>query len=84
MKQVWKTAFSVAVEAADMRVGDRISSKLPVNFDEQEIDSLRLNNVEIRVAGIGSEVGITTLESVGKADQPLAIGRDLQRDGVTP
>jgi len=55
---VWKKAFSVQVENGTLNVGDRISIEFPVDYDEQPIASLRLNDMDVRSAIAGQEVGI--------------------------
>lgn len=66
VKQVWKSAFSITVEAAELHVGDRIAIEFPVDFEEQAISSLRLNDADVEAAGRGVEVGISRMESLAK------------------
>jgi hypothetical protein len=58
VKQVWKPAFSVHLEASELRVGERLAIEFPVDFEEQEIASLQLNDASVALASAGSEVGI--------------------------
>ena len=46
------------MENGTLNVGDRISIECPVDFDEQPIASLRLNDVDVRTGIAGQEVGI--------------------------
>jgi hypothetical protein len=58
VKQVWKAAFSVVIESGDIIVGDRIAIELPIDFEEQAVESLRLDDADVETAGVGAEVGI--------------------------
>lgn len=58
VKQIWRNAFSIDVQEEGFQVGDRISIVLPVDFEEQNVDSIKLNNESVAVAEIGSEVGV--------------------------
>ncbi|HYT54594.1 MAG TPA: hypothetical protein VEQ38_07775 [Verrucomicrobiae bacterium] len=57
-KHVWKHAFSVVIEDAELHKNDRIAIDLHVDFDEQIVESLQINDAEVESAVIGSEVGI--------------------------
>jgi hypothetical protein len=56
--QVWKSAFSVKIEQGEIRVGDSIAVELSVDFSEQNVTSLKLNNETVEVATANCEVGI--------------------------
>jgi len=56
--QVWKTAFSVQIEANELRIGDRIAVEFPVDFEEQVVSSLRLNDADAEIVAVGNEAGI--------------------------
>lgn len=64
VNHVWKNAFSVVIEAGELRVGDRISIEFPVDFDEQTVTSLRLNDEAVEHAQAGVEVGIGRPENL--------------------
>ena len=64
---VWKTAFSITLEKGEIRLGDRIAIEFPVDFDEQTVSSLRLNDVDTESASAGTEVGVSREESRPKA-----------------
>lgn len=66
VKQVWKAAFSVLIEAGEVKVGDRVAIEFPVDFEEQTMLSLRLNNADVTAAGPGDEVGIARAEHFSK------------------
>jgi hypothetical protein len=57
-KHVWKHAFSVVIEDAELHKNDRIAIDLHVDFDEQIVESLQINDADVESAVIGSEVGI--------------------------
>ncbi len=58
VKQVWEKAFSVQIENGPLKVGERISIEFPVDFDEQAVTSLRVNDADVQSAADGAEVGI--------------------------
>ena len=75
VKQVWKAAFSIEIEQGQIRVGDRVSVEFPVDFDEQDVTSLRLNNGDVQVAGVGCEAGISRNEAAPKFKPGLSVYR---------
>ncbi|WP_145092019.1 hypothetical protein [Anatilimnocola aggregata] len=68
---VWTGAVSIQLDSGDLRIGDRISFELDVEFEEQDITSLQIDKKEIDHAPQGSRVGTTT-----------ALGRPILRDGI--
>jgi hypothetical protein len=58
VKQVWRKAFSIQIESGTLKVGDRISIECPVDFYEQAVASLQLNDVNVQAADAGQEIGI--------------------------
>ena len=75
VKQVWKAAFSVAIDSGHLKVGDRIAIEFPVDFDEQAIASIQLNNLNVEEAKSGSEVGLPRDESLPKLRPGLRVYR---------
>lgn len=75
VKQSWKSAFSVLIEAAELKVGDRLAIELPVDFEEQVILSLHLNDADVAVARSGDEVGIARAELLPKVKSGLPVFR---------
>jgi hypothetical protein len=75
VKQIWKTAFSVDIEQGEIRVGDRIVVEFPVDFDEQPVTSLRLNNASVEVAMAKCEVGVQRQESLPKVKSGMPVYR---------
>lgn len=64
IKQIWKSAFSVEIERDEIRVGERIAIEFPVDFDEQDVISLWINNESVNIASANCEVGIQRRESL--------------------
>lgn len=62
VKQIWKKAgaLSIQIENLGLMKGDRISFEFPIQFEEQVVESLQLNNDDVTEASIGDEVGIKT------------------------
>jgi hypothetical protein len=58
----WKEASVIGVELANgpIRVGDRIAYELPVDFIEEEITTLQVDNSPVHDALSGTQVGIKT------------------------
>jgi hypothetical protein len=75
VKQVWKAAFSVEIEQGEIRVGDRIAVEFPVDFNEQMVTSLRLNNGNVEVAAAKCEVGIQREDLAPKVKSGMAVYR---------
>jgi hypothetical protein len=64
--QVWKNAFSIKLDCGEIRLGDQVSVEFPVEFEEQSVESLRVDNADVLVAGIGTEVGLLRTENLPK------------------
>jgi translation initiation factor IF-2 len=75
VKQVWKTAFSVEIERGEIRVGDSIAVEFPVDFNEQKVASLRLNDENVEVAAAKCEVGVQREESSPKVKPGMPVYR---------
>lgn len=75
VKQVWKAAFSVEIEQGEIRVGDSIAVEFPVDFNEQHVMSLRLNDCNVEVAVAKCEVGIQREESSQKVKSGMPVYR---------
>jgi hypothetical protein len=75
VKQVWKNAFSIQVEQVTITIGDRISVEFPVDFDEQPVASLRLNNADVRSATVGQEIGIQRHEASPQVKEGFPVYR---------
>ncbi|WP_041233074.1 hypothetical protein [Cylindrospermum stagnale] len=50
----------IQIEAANLKYGDRIAFELTVEFEEQDVNSLQVNNKSVEQAEIGSLPGIKT------------------------
>ena len=75
VKQVWKAAFSVEIEEGEIRVGDGIAFEFPVDFNEQLVTSLHLNDAEVEVASATCEVGIRREESTPNVKSGMLVYR---------
>jgi translation initiation factor IF-2 len=75
VKQVWRSAFSVEIVHGEIRVGDGIAVEFPVDFDEQEVTSLRLNDADVKVAAATCEVGIQRHEASPKVKVGMLVYR---------
>jgi hypothetical protein len=75
IKQIWKTAFSIDMELGEIRLGDRLSVEFPVDFEEQTVTSMRLNDDDVKVAKAKCEVGIRREEASSKVKAGMAVYR---------
>jgi hypothetical protein len=60
--RVWKDASAIGVQLAarGLRIGDRLAYELPVDFAEENIASLEVDNQPVDEAAAGAQVGIKT------------------------
>lgn len=60
--QVWKDACAIGVQLAarGLRIGDRLAYQLPVDFAEEDVASLEVDNQPVDEAATGARVGIKT------------------------
>ncbi|HEY1137669.1 MAG TPA: hypothetical protein VGE64_09280 [Xanthomonadaceae bacterium] len=75
VKQVWKMAFSVEMEEGDLRAGEKIAIEFSVDFEEQEVSSLKLNDNNVDVVHAKCEVGIQREESLPRVKAGMSIYR---------
>lgn len=75
VKQIWKAAFSVEIELGEIRVGESIAVEFPVDFHEQPVTSLQLNDGAVEVAKAKCEVGIQRNESLPKVKSGMPVYR---------
>jgi GTPase len=72
---VWKNAFSVQIESGTLNVGDRISIEFPVDFNEQVVASLQLDDVNVKTAAAGQEIGILRDQASGDLKEGFSVYR---------
>ncbi len=60
--QVWKEASAIGVQLAarGLRIGDRLAYELPVDFLEEDVASLEVDNQPVDEAATGARAGIKT------------------------
>lgn len=75
VKQVWKMAFSVEMEEGDLRAGEKIAIEFSVDFEEQEVSSLKLNDSNVDMVHAKCEVGIQREESLPRVKAGMSIYR---------
>jgi hypothetical protein len=64
-------ALALAVSGVPVRVGDLVAYELPVDFLEERITSLQLEDEEVQEAPVGSLVGVKT--TLGKAQARMHV-----------
>ena len=62
VKQMWKKAGAASIQFQEggLKKGDRIAFEMPVEFAEQIVESMQLNDHDVAEAPGGVEVGIAT------------------------
>ena len=75
VKQVWKPAFSIELVNSAIRLGERLALEFPVDFEEQIISSIHLNDTSVETASAACEVGIQRDESLPKVKLGMAVYR---------
>ncbi len=62
VEHFWEKAGAVGVQikAAELKQGDRIAFELPVEFEEQDVESLQVENEQVAQAILGMLAGIKT------------------------
>ena len=75
VKQVWKNAFSIQIEDGEIRVGDSLAVEFPVDFHEQKVASLQLDNKNVELATANCEVGVQREESLPKVKPGMPVYR---------
>jgi hypothetical protein len=72
VNQFFEQAAALTVDlSAEVKVGDTLAYELPIEFEQEEVQSLRRNDESVESAGPGVEVGIKT-----------ALSKDQARKGV--
>ena len=75
VKQIWREAYSVDLEQGEVQVGDRVAVEFPVDFDEQTVTSLRLNDADVQTATAKCEVGIQRQDFSPKVKAGMSVYR---------
>ena len=77
VKQVWKrkNAFSIQIEDGEIRIGDSLAVEFPVDFHEQKLASLQLDNKNVELATANCEVGVQREESLPKVKPGMPVYR---------
>ncbi len=55
---VYSEAVSIAIADGEVRIGDRVSYELGLEFEEEAVSSLQVNKQQVEVAGGGTTVGV--------------------------
>lgn len=55
-----RVAIGVQLAAKGLRIGDRLAHELPVDFAEEDVTSLEVDNKPVDEAPAGARVGIKT------------------------
>ena len=79
----WEKAsvLGLRVQTGEVRVGDRVAFELPVEFAEEEIVSLRLDEESVDRAATGMHVGVRTNLTKQQARKGVRVYRVAQQPG---
>lgn len=69
------SAVGIRLQTASLSIGDRIAYELPVDFVEESVTSLRLDNKEVENAAVGSHVGVHTSLTQQQARKSVPVYR---------
>lgn len=85
IEHFWEKAGAVGVriEEAELRRGDRIAFELPVEFEEETIESLQIDGQPVARAGAGDPVGIQTHLSKEQARKGTRVFRVVSRPSLS-
>ncbi len=72
-------AVGVIIKTAELRQGDRIAFELPVEFEEQDVDSLQVDKQPVAQATIGMLAGIKTHLTKEQAKKGIRVFRLTDR-----
>jgi len=75
VSQVWKPAFSIKIEIGEIRIGDRVAIEFPVDFHEQSVTSLHVDDKAVGIAAAQTEVGILRDEDAPRVKPGMRVFR---------
>lgn len=77
LEEYWEKAgaLSITLTYGDIKIGDRIAYELPVEFVEEEITSIQIEDEPVTEASLGSVIGIKTLLSKEQARKVVKVYR---------
>ena len=75
IERLWEKVGAITVQLTngEIGIGDRIAFELPVEFEEQTIDSLQIDRQPVDRAGSGAVVGIHTYLSKEQAKSGVRV-----------
>ena len=56
--KAWTDKFGVKIENGELRIGERIAIEFPIEFEEAQVDSIRVNDQSVEVASVGDPAGL--------------------------
>lgn len=56
--KAWTDKFGVVIENGELRIGERIAIEFPIEFEEDQVDSIRVNDQNVETASVGDPVGL--------------------------
>lgn len=79
IENFWENVGAISISLEDeLRHGDRISFELPVDYEEQIVDSIHLNDAQVESAEEGTLVGIKTTLGKDQAKKGVRVFRVLE------
>jgi len=81
------SALGLRVEEGTVSEGDRVAYELPVDFIEEDVTSLRLNDTDVAKAAAGTYIGLKTTLTKAQARKGIRVYRVAQEsapEGSSP
>jgi hypothetical protein len=56
--KAWTDKFGVVIESGELRIGERIAIEFPIEFEEVQVDSIRVKDKSVAIASVGDPAGL--------------------------
>ena len=73
--KAWTDKFGIVMNKSELRVGDRIAVEFPIEFEEIQVDSIRVNDQSVEVASVGDPAGLLWPVSAPKLKEGMRVFR---------
>lgn len=73
--KAWTDKFGVVIEDGELKVGDIIAIEFPIEFEETKIDSIMVDNVDVKIANVGDQTGLLWSADAPKLREGMRVFR---------
>jgi hypothetical protein len=73
--KAWTDKFGVVIENGELRIGERIAIEFPIEFEEIQVDSIRVNGESVQIASVGDPAGLLWLAGAPKLREGMRVFR---------